>query len=59
MRPPFDRPSHITAIDGEVVMDGPDGVGHSYTPEAARETGRRLIEAASEAEGQDAAHTER
>ncbi|RYF97857.1 MAG: hypothetical protein EON94_14185 [Caulobacteraceae bacterium] len=58
MRPPFDRPSHITAIDGEVVMDGPDGVGHSYTPEAARETGRRLIEAASEAEAQDTAHTE-
>lgn len=54
MKPPFDQPSGVTAVEGEVVMDGPDGVGHSYTPFAARETGLRLIEAASEAERQAA-----
>ena len=51
-KPPFDEPSRISAIDGEVVVDVPDGVGHSYTPAAARETGERLIKAAGEAEGQ-------
>jgi len=38
----FDTPSNTVAVDGEVVVLGPDGVGHAFTPGAARETGRRL-----------------
>jgi hypothetical protein len=52
-RPAFDKPSKATAVDGEVVVDGPDGVGHSFTPQAARETGERLALAASQAEAQN------
>ena len=42
-----DRPSSIAAEAGEVLMDGPDGVATALTPDAAEETGRRLIAAAS------------
>ncbi|MFS0770753.1 hypothetical protein [Sphingomonas sp. 1P08PE] len=38
--------------DGFVLLDGPDGVALSMTPDAAEETGRRLIEAAAEARRQ-------
>lgn len=49
---PHDHPSHVTAEQGEVHLDGPDGVATSYTPDAAEETGRRLVTAASEARTQ-------
>lgn len=47
-----DRPSSIAAEAGEVLMDGPDGVATALTPDAAEETGRRLIAAASVARQQ-------
>lgn len=50
--PAYDTPSRVYAIRGEVVLDGPDGVGLSMTPEAAAETARRLAAAAEEARGQ-------
>lgn len=50
---PHDRPSQVTAESGEVLIDGPDGVATALTPDAAEETGRRLIEAASIARGQE------
>ncbi len=56
--PAFSKPSKAIAIDGEVVVDGPNGVGLSFTPDAARETGRRLFTAADEADAQVAAGTE-
>lgn len=48
-RAPFDKPSETFVIDGEVVVIGPAGVGLSFTPEAARETGARLTDAADQA----------
>ena len=45
----YDEPTTVTVIDGEVVLDGPDGVGLSMTPEAAETTGRRLVDAARKA----------
>lgn len=50
--PAFDEPSQTSAIDGEVVVEGPGGQGHAFTPAAARETGRRLEAAADAAEAQ-------
>jgi hypothetical protein len=47
-RPETDAGS-AAAEAGEVMLDGPDGVAVSMTPDAANETGRRLIEAAKEA----------
>jgi hypothetical protein len=47
----YDTPSDVTTKAGEVVVDGPDGVAVSLTPNAAVETGSRLIDAAAEAHG--------
>lgn len=48
----YDEATKVSVEDGEIVLDGPDGVGLSMTPEAAEETGRRLMEAASRARGE-------
>ena len=47
----FDVPT-VTAEHGQVLVDGPDGVAVSLTPDAAVETSDRLLEAAVEAQGQ-------
>ncbi len=44
-----DTPTTVTSVDGEVVLDGPDGLGLSMTPAAAKETGKRLVKGAAEA----------
>lgn len=52
-----DRPSHcpqvepgqVSAEAGVVILDGPDGIALTMLPDAAEETGRRLIAAAGEA----------
>ena len=46
------EPSNVVAEQGEVLVEGPDGVAVTLTPDAAEETGRRLIRAASEARSQ-------
>jgi hypothetical protein len=50
--PLYDDASEVAAKGGEVDVDGPDGVAVSLTPEAALETGHRLIEKGAEAAGQ-------
>ena len=45
----YDEASQVTAEQGEVQVDGPDGVAVSLTPEAARETAGRLTEGAAQA----------
>ncbi len=41
-----------TAEGGFVILDGPDGIAVTMTPEAALRTGENLISAAEEAERQ-------
>ena len=48
----FSEASDVTSEDGQVLLDGPDGVDVALTPEAAEETGDRLIEHAANAAGQ-------
>ncbi len=48
----FDEATKVTAEDGEVVLDGPDGVDVRVTPEAAEQTADNLIEGAVRARGQ-------
>ena len=45
-------PSVVVAEQGEVILEGPDGVAVTLTPDAAEETARRMIRAAAEARQQ-------
>jgi hypothetical protein len=49
---PFSTPSNVDAEEGEVVVDGPNGVAISFTPDAAIETSDRLRSASDTARGQ-------
>ncbi|HEX8620607.1 MAG TPA: hypothetical protein VF718_01410 [Allosphingosinicella sp.] len=48
----YDEPTKVDALDGTVVLDGPDGVAVTMTPDAALETSDRLLLGASQAMGQ-------
>jgi hypothetical protein len=48
----YDEASKVTANNGEVALDGPDGVDVQVTPEAAERTADNLIEGAVKARGQ-------
>ncbi|MDB5695175.1 MAG: hypothetical protein JWN21_718 [Sphingomonas bacterium] len=50
--PPEAGPGEASAEAGVVMLDGPDGVAVAMSPDAAEETGRRLIAAAKEARSQ-------
>ena len=42
-----------TAEKGQVLLDGPDGVAITLTPQAAEDTGNALLRAAAEARSQE------
>jgi hypothetical protein len=48
-----ETPSNVVAEDGEVIVEGPDGVAFSMTADAAQETSERLLVGAAEARGQE------
>jgi hypothetical protein len=48
------EPSEVNAEQGIVLVEGPNGVAVTLTPDAAEETGKRMIRAASEARAQQA-----
>jgi hypothetical protein len=48
----YDQPSEVKAVDGNVVVDGPDAVDVAFTPDAAEETSERLLGQAFKARGQ-------
>ena len=48
----YSKPSRVTASNGVVIVDGPDGVSYTMEPEAAVITSDRLFDAAAEALGQ-------
>ena len=52
MNKPHDTPSDVSAQEGEVLVEGPDGVAVSLTPDAAIETADRLHSAGAQAHGQ-------
>ncbi|MDB5432494.1 MAG: hypothetical protein JWP35_3610 [Caulobacter sp.] len=48
----IDLPLEVTAVEGEVAITGPDGVGLSLTPAAAAASARRLLEVVAELQPQ-------
>jgi hypothetical protein len=48
----YDTPSEVTVKEGNVSVEGPDGVDVLLTPEAALQTSDRLLDGATEAHGQ-------
>jgi len=44
--------SQVAAEQGNIIIDGPNGVAVTMSPDAAEETARRLFEAAREARRQ-------
>ena len=48
----YDEASEITAVDGAVMIRGPDAVNVRLTPEAAEETSNRMLEGSMKARGQ-------
>jgi hypothetical protein len=48
----YDCPSEVAAEDGHVIIDGPDGVDVSLSPDAALETSERLLKGGLMARGQ-------
>jgi hypothetical protein len=49
----YNKATEVTTEEGRVLLDGPDGVDVALTPDAALETGNRLIEGAAEAVGKE------
>jgi hypothetical protein len=49
----YSKPTEVTSEEGRVLLDGPDGVDVAMTPEAALETGGRLIDEAAKAAGEE------
>ena len=50
----YDQPSDVIATGGKVKVEGPDAVDVGLTPDAADETGDRLIRKARDARHQAA-----
>ena len=48
----YNEPSKVTADNGVIAVDGPDGVEVKLTADAADETSQRLLVAAMKARGQ-------
>ena len=48
----YNDASKVSASDGDVRVDGPDGVDVRLTPDAAMETSDRLLAGAVKAQGQ-------
>lgn len=48
----YAQPSNVAAEGGAIIIDGPDGVAVTMSPDAAEETARRMMVAVAQARGQ-------
>lgn len=55
----YDEPSEVDAEEGQVIVDGPDGVAVTMTARAASTTSDRLLFASAKAQGQKLAAEKR
>ena len=49
----YSKPTDVTSEKGRVFLDGPNGVDVAMTPDAAQETGDRLIDEAAKAAAEE------
>ena len=49
---PHDTPTNVTAEQGEVMLDGPEGLAVSFTPSAAAKSAAALAKAATRVDRQ-------
>lgn len=47
----YDKPREVVSENGQVLVNGPDGVDVALTPKATVETGERLVEEGARASG--------
>jgi hypothetical protein len=47
-----DIAAEVSALGGDVLVEGPGGITYSFTPHAAAETSDRLLAGAAKAKGQ-------
>lgn len=52
-RQPLADPMKAVAEQGQVLIDGPDGLAAAFTPGAARKSASALTDAANEADEQE------
>lgn len=45
--------SEVSAEEGNIIIEGPDGVAVTMSRDAAEETARRILQAVSEIDGSD------
>ncbi len=48
---PHNKPMDVASEGGEVLLNGPDGIAESFTPDAARKSADRMRDAARDADG--------
>jgi len=44
-----DKPIDAVAEDGEILLDGPEGMAESFTPSAAKRSAEHIVKAVEEA----------
>jgi hypothetical protein len=49
----YGQPSDVIAEEGNIIIEGPDGVAVTMSPDAAEETARRLLRAVSQVRGEN------
>ncbi|MET3826001.1 MULTISPECIES: hypothetical protein [Sphingomonas] len=45
---PHDKPIEAVAENGEILMDGPEGMAESFTPSAAKRSAEHIAKAVAE-----------
>jgi hypothetical protein len=47
---PHDKPIDAVEEDGEILLDGPEGMAESFTPDAAKQSAEHIAKAVEEAD---------
>ena len=51
---PHDKPIDAVEEEGEILLDGPEGMAESFTPDAAKRSAEHIVKAVEEADAKNA-----